>query len=151
MKIYRHSKILEIIERQEIETQEELAEELIKEGIKVTQATVSRDIRTLRLTKTPSSAGKFHYIALPLSNSPNATEDRYIRILKEGFVSIERAGHILVLKTVPGMAMASAAALDAIDWPEIAGCIAGDDTIFCAIKSEEDVTVVMEKIRRITL
>lgn len=146
MKVKRQSKIIELISRYEIETQEELADYLNKAGYRVTQATVSRDIRELKLTKVQSESGKQRYVALqhqgPLS-------DKYIRVLKDGFVSMDMAQNILVIKTVSGMAMAVAAALDAIHFHEIVGCIAGDDTILCAVRSTEDNVQVMDKIRRL--
>ncbi|MCD7735977.1 MAG: arginine repressor [Lachnospiraceae bacterium] len=147
MKIGRHAKIIDLIGRYDIETQEELAEYLKREGFQVTQATVSRDIRELKLTKLPSHDGKQRYALM----QPQSTEagERYLRVLKEGFVSMEMAQNILVVKTVSGMAMAVAAAIDAMHWSEVAGCIAGDDTIMCANRSSEDTLAVMEKIRRI--
>ncbi|MCC8047438.1 MAG: arginine repressor [Clostridiales bacterium] len=147
MKTGRQEKIMELIGKYEIETQEELAEHLKKEGFDVTQATVSRDIRKLKLTKIAADGGKQKYAP----EQPQSTEEsrRYLRVLKEGFVSMEMAQNILVVKTVSGMAMAVAAAIDAMHWQEVAGCIAGDDTILCANRSSEDTLAVMGKIRRI--
>ncbi len=147
MKTARQTKIIDLIGKYDIETQEELAEYLKKEGYEVTQATVSRDIRELKLTKIPTEDGRQRY-ALMHSQSPEAAE-RYLRVLKEGFVSMDMAQNILVVKTVSGMAMAVAAAIDAMNWPEVAGCIAGDDTIMCAIRSSEDTLAVMDKIQKI--
>ena len=133
MKVERHSKIVELIGKYEIETQEELAERLNEAGFNVTQATVSRDIRELKLTKMQSESGRQRYMVL---ESPRGTSAiKYIRILKDGYMSMDMAQNILVIKTVSGMAMAVAAALDAIQFHEIVGCIAGDDTIMCAIRS----------------
>ena len=146
MKVERHSKIVELISRYEIETQEELAEYLQKAGFTVTQATVSRDIRELRLTKVQAENGRQRYTVLHPQGEFN---DKYIRILKDGFLSMDMAQNILVIKTVSGMAMAVAAALDAIHFHEIVGCIAGDDTIMCAVRSAEDTEKVMEKIRKV--
>ena len=129
MKLERHSKIVELIGKYEIETQEELAERLNQEGYKVTQATVSRDIRELKLTKVQSENGRQRYMVM---QNQAAFSDKYIRILKDGYVSMDMAQNILVIKTVSGMAMAVAAALDEIHFHEIVGCIAGDDTIMCA-------------------
>ena len=146
MKVERHSKIVELIGKYEIETQEELAEYLTKEGFQVTQATVSRDIRELKLTKIQSESGKQRYMVL----KPQGTfSDKYIRILRDGYASMDMAQNILVIKTVSGMAMAVAAALDAIHFHEIVGCIAGDDTIMCAVRSVDDTILVMDKIRRL--
>lgn len=147
MKKERHGKIFQIISEQDIETQEELAAKLQEAGYQVTQATVSRDIRELKLTKTVAENGKQKYISPYGDNSP--MDSRYLRILKDGFVSMDMAQNILVIKTGAGLAMAVAAALDALNWWEIVGCIAGDDTIMCAIRSVEDTKKVMGKIRKI--
>lgn len=146
MKLERHSKIVELIGKYEIETQEELAERLNQEGYKVTQATVSRDIRELKLTKVQSENGRQRYMVM---QNQTAFSDKYIRILKDGYVSMDMAQNILVIKTVSGMAMAVAAALDAIHFHEIVGCIAGDDTIMCAVRSADDTILVMDKIKQL--
>ena len=146
MKVERHSKIVELIGKYEIETQEELAERLNHAGYRVTQATVSRDIRELKLSKVQSENGKQHYVVL---QNQGAFSDKYIRILRDGFLSMDMAQNMLVIKTVSGMAMAVAAALDAIHFHEIVGCIAGDDTIMCAVRSVDDTILVMDKIRKL--
>ena len=146
MKVERHSKIVELIGKYEIETQEELAERLHEAGFNVTQATVSRDIRELKLTKAPADSGKQRYMVL--QNQGNFS-DKYIRILQDGFLSMDMAQNILVIRTVSGMAMAVAAALDAIRFQEIVGCIAGDDTIMCAVRSVDDTVAVMERLKKI--
>ncbi len=146
MKVERHSKIVELIGKYEIETQEELADYLNKAGYQVTQATVSRDIRELRLSKVQAENGKQRYVVVQNSRS---FSDKYIRVLKDGFVSMDMAQNILVIKTGTGMAMAVAAALDAIHFHEIVGCIAGDDTIMCAARSVDDTILVMDKIRKL--
>ena len=149
MKVNRHAKIIELINKYHIETQEELADYLTKEGFKVTQATVSRDIRDLKLTKIPSENGKQRYALHQVTES--SMSEKYIRVLKDGYVSMDMAQNILVIKTVAGMAMAVAAALDAMKWNEVVGCIAGDDTIMCAIRSVDDTVKVMDKISKIVL
>lgn len=149
MKGNRHSKIVELINKYHIETQEELAERLNQEGFQVTQATVSRDIRDLKLTKVPVDGGRQKYAVL--KTEENELSEKYIRILRDGYVSCDMAQNILVIKTVSGMAMAVAAAIDEMHWHEVVGCIAGDDTIMCAIRGVEDTVRVMEKIRRIVL
>ena len=126
---------------------EKLAEYLNNAGFKVTQATVSRDIRDLKLTKVSVSGGRQKYV-VHRQEEPEMNE-KYIRVLRDGYVSMDKAQNILVIKTVSGMAMAVAAAVDAMKWHEVVGCIAGDDTIMCAIRTAEDTSVVMEKIRRI--
>lgn len=146
MKLERHSKIVELIGKYEIETQEDLAERLNQAGYRVTQATVSRDIRELKLTKIQGENGRQHYVVMQNQSKLN---DKYIRILRDGFVSMDMAQNILVVKTVAGMAMAVAAALDAIHFHEIVGCIAGDDTIMCAVRSVDDTILVMEKIKKL--
>ena len=149
MKIGRHAKIVDLIGKYDIETQEELAEYLKREGYRVTQATISRDIRELKLTKIATNDGRQKY-ALMQSQSSGMNE-KYLRVLKDGFVSMDMAQNILVVKTVSGMAMAVAAAIDAMHWGEVAGCIAGDDTIMCAIRTVEETAKVMDKIGRIVL
>ncbi|RHT18999.1 arginine repressor [Clostridium sp. AM33-3] len=146
MKLERHSKIVELIGKYEIETQEELAEHLKQAGYKVTQATISRDIRELKLTKVQSENGRQRYMVM---QNQTAFSDKYIRILKDGYVSMDMAQNILVIKTVSGMAMAVAAALDEIHFHEIVGCIAGDDTIMCAVRSVDDTILLMDKLKKL--
>ena len=146
MKIERHAKIIELIHEYEIETQEELAAHLNQAGYSVTQATISRDIRELNLTKVTGKSGRSHYEVL--HNSRQNLSEKYSRVLRDAFLSMDMAQNILVIKTVSGMAMAVAAALDAIHFHEIVGCIAGDDTIMCAIRSVDDTIIVMEKIKK---
>lgn len=147
MKTKRQTKMLELIKKHDIETQEELSDYLQKEGYQVTQATVSRDIRELKLTKVAMSNGRQKYAALTEANED--LSEKYTRVFRDAFVSMDMAQNILVIKTVSGMAMAVAAAVDAMNWNEVVGCIAGDDTIMCAIRTVEDTTAVMEKIRKI--
>lgn len=146
MKVSRHAKIVELIMQHDIETQEELAEYLNNAGFKVTQATISRDIRDLKLTKMSVNGGKQKYVIL---KPEEGMSEKYIRVLRDGYVSMDMAQNILVIKTVSGMAMAVAAAVDAMKWNEVVGSIAGDDTIMCAIRSVEDTVAVMDKIRKI--
>lgn len=145
MKLNRHKAIIDIINREDIETQEELALRLHESGYKVTQATVSRDIRELKLSKV-AVGGKSKYSIMQQENSD--MNDKYLRILKDGLLSMDMAQNILVLKTVSGMAMAVAAAVDALEWKEIVGCIAGDDTIMCAVRTVDDTIHVMDKIKK---
>ncbi len=147
MKSKRHAKIVDLINQYNIETQEELAERLNSEGYSVTQATVSRDIRDLKLTKVATDGGRQKYIILQAKNID--LEEKYVRIFKDGYISMEMAQNILVIKTVSGMAMAVAAALDHMNCTEIVGCIAGDDTIMCAVRSAEDTIIVIEKLQKI--
>lgn len=147
MKINRHAKILDLISRYDVETQEELAKRLNEEGFRVTQATVSRDIRELKLTKAAGSNGKQIYRVL--QSGETGMNEKYLRILRDGFLSMAMAQNILVVRTVSGMAMAVATALDAMKWPEIAGSIAGDDTVMCAVRSVDETLLVMDKIKKI--
>lgn len=147
MKISRQSKIIELINKYDIETQEELADRLMKDGYNVTQATVSRDIRELKLTKVAIDGGKQKYIVLQKSES--GMSEKYTRVLKDGFISMDMAQNIMVIKTVPGMAMAVAAALDALQYSSIVGCIAGDDTVMCAIRTIDETVAVMEKLNKL--
>ena len=149
MKTKRQAKILELIKKNNIETQEELSDYLEREGYQVTQATVSRDIRELKLTKVAVNGGRQKYVAL-MEASEDLSE-KYTRVFRDGFVSMDMAQNILVIKTVAGMAMAVAAAVDAMKWNEIVGSIAGDDTIMCAIRSVDDTVKVMDKISKIIL
>ncbi len=147
MKVSRHAKIIELISQYHIETQEELAERLNNAGFKVTQATVSRDIRDLKLTKISVNGGKQKYVVLKPED--DELNEKYVRVLNDGFISMDMAQNILVIKTVSGMAMAVAVAVDAMKWQEVVGCIAGDDTIMCAVRTVEDTKSVMDKIRKI--
>ena len=146
MKTKRHSKIVELINSYDIDTQEELAQKLEEGGFVVTQATVSRDIRDLKLSKVVTANGQQKYSLMP---KQDGISEKYVRILGEAFVSMDMAQNILVVKTVSGMAMAAAAALDSMQMSEIVGCIAGDDTIMAAIRSVDDTVVVMERIRKL--
>lgn len=147
MKTKRQSKMLELIKKHDIETQEELSDYLQKEGYQVTQATVSRDIRELKLTKVAMSNSRQKYVTL--TEGTEDLSEKYTRVFHDGFVSMDMAQNILVIKTVSGMAMAVAAALDAMHLHEIVGCIAGDDTIMCAVRSVDDTVAVMSRLRKL--
>lgn len=144
MKKVRHEKILELVRTNEIETQEELVEMLREAGYSVTQATVSRDIKLLKLTKSPIGDGRQKYTIFEPAGE--VVGEKYIRVLRDGFVSMDKAQNILVIKTVSGMAMAVAAALDALKFPEVVGSIAGDDTIMVAVRTVEDTNRLMKRI-----
>lgn len=147
MKYTRQKKILEIIESKEIETQEELSDELKKQGLNVTQATVSRDIKELRLVKTLAGDGKYKYAIL--SDQDNVLSGRLVEILKNSIVSVDYAGNILVMKTLIGSAQAAAAAIDAVGLDEIVGTIAGDDTIFLLIRDANKIEEIIEHFREL--
>ena len=144
MKTKRQRKIIELISNYDIETQEELAAKLVENGFNVTQATISRDIRELNLTKIATKGGKQKYAVQ--SSSDIVSNSKYMRVLNDGIITMDTAGNILVVKTVSGMAMAVAAALDAMQIKEILGCIAGDDTIMCVVKHAEETDRVKEHI-----
>ena len=144
MKRNRQEAILRVISQYEVETQQELAQRLKEEGFEVTQATVSRDIRDMKLSKMPTGEGHQKYVRF--HNDEKHLSGKYVNVLKEGFVSIDMAQNILVVKTVSGMAMAVAAAIDAMKYPEIVGTIAGDDTIMMAVRTVEDTKSLMNQI-----
>lgn len=146
MKIARQSKIIELIHRYNIETQEELSYLLKKAGFKVTQATISRDIRDLRLTKVTDN-GKSKYKVL--NQVDNDLTQKYVETLRNGFVFMDIAQNIIVIKTFSGMAMAVAAAIDSMDIIGIVGCIAGDDTIMCVVRTEEEAQSVMDNLNKL--
>ena len=134
MKIERHSQIIRLISQYDIETQEELAEKLNESGFQVTQATVSRDIRELKLTKISKPGGGSRYAVL--QSVDQEMSRKYTNVLRTSFQSVS------------GMAMAAAAALDEMQIPEIVGCIAGDNTLMCVARSVDEGLVLMEKIRK---
>ncbi|SHI93109.1 arginine repressor [Lutispora thermophila] len=147
MKISRHAKILEIIEDNIIETQEELAEMLKKSGINVTQATVSRDIKELRLIKVLTEDGRYKYAAMKEQDS--MLNERLYKVFAETVLSLDYSGNIIVIKTFSGAANAAAEALDAFDIKEVVGTVAGDNTIFVLVRNEESVIPVMERFKKL--
>lgn len=149
MKVSRQAKILELIAENEIETQEEIARLLNESGYNVTQATVSRDLRELKLTKVTVERGRQKYIELQQNGTENMMIDKYVKILQNGFVSVDNAMNIIVIRTVSGMAMAVAAALDALHIDGIVGSIAGDDTIMCTVRTMKDTENVIKKLHKI--
>lgn len=136
MKYSRHSKIIEIIKEYDVETQHELAELLIDSGFSVTQATVSRDIKELRLIKTLSKNGKYKYSES--NESSQLISDRFMKLYKDAVLEVDYAQNIVVVRTLTGSANAAAAAIDALKVKKIVGTIAGDDTIFLLARSEND-------------
>jgi transcriptional regulator of arginine metabolism len=147
LKTARHEKIMELIRDYQIDTQEELASRLNDAGFKVTQATVSRDIRALKMTKVSGKDGKSYYAIL--KDMPSTLTDKYTRVLNEALMSMDVGANLLVIHTVPGMAMGVGAALDALKWEEVLGCIAGDDTVMCACRTAEDAQIVMDRVKKI--
>ena len=146
MKYERHEKIKELIRDNDIETQDELAEALKCAGFDVTQATVSRDIKELKLFKASTDGNQRRYV-IP-ENKDSVSNEKYVHVLREGFVSMECACNLLVIKTVPGMAMAVCAAVDALEIDEIIGTIAGDDTIMAATAGEEQAKRLLAKLSK---
>lgn len=136
MKNSRHTKILEIINENVIETQDDLIEKLRESGFAVTQATISRDIKQLGLVKTATKSGGYKYTASKTEASGN--EIKFKNIMKETILSAQNAENIVVVKTYSGMANAAATAMDALAADEIVGSIAGDDTIFVVVRTDED-------------
>lgn len=147
MKTSRQEEILQIIEKNEIETQEELAQQLRRRGYKVTQATVSRDIKELRLIKIAGHQSAYRY-AKP-GRHEIAVNDRMIRLLSDSTVDIDYAGQMIVVKTLSGSANVAAEAIDNMNWQEVLGTIAGDNTIFIAVRNEGDGAEIAARIRKL--
>ncbi len=145
MKTVRQVAILDIIEKNDIETQEDLADALRSLGIKVTQATVSRDIKELRLLKVLTPLGTYKYATA--DKAENGLTERFIRMLAESLLSVAASGNLIVVKTLSGSANVAAEALDSLHWPELLGTIAGDNTILLIIRALEDVPTVMGRIQ----
>ncbi len=145
MKTVRQVTILDIIEKNEIETQEELADALRQRGIQVTQATVSRDIKELRLLKVLTPMGTYKYATA--DKAENGLTDRFIRMLAESVLSVAASANMIVIKTLSGSAAVAAEALDSFHWPEVLGTIAGDNTIFMVVRTIEEVQTVVERIQ----
>lgn len=145
MKSVRQVTILEIIDENDIETQEELADALRQRGIRVTQATVSRDIKELRLLKVLTPQGTYKYATADKAES--GLSDRFIRMLKESVVSVTAAGNMIVVKTLSGSASVACEALDTFRWAEVLGSIAGENNIFMVIRSLEEVPMIVGRIQ----
>lgn len=139
----RHIKIREIITNNDIETQDDLVFALKSAGYNVTQATVSRDIKELHLIKVPLSDGRYKY-SLPADQRFNPLQ-KLKRHLIDAFVRIDSAGHLLVMKTLPGNANAIAALIDNLDWEDIVGTVCGDDTILIICRKEEDTEIISNR------
>ncbi len=143
MKSVRHAMILDIIESMDIETQEELADELRARGIVVTQATVSRDIKELRLLKVLSDNGGYKYATV--DKAEKGLSERFIRIFSESALSMQCAENLIVIKTLSGSANAAGEAVDSLRWSEIVGSLAGDNTLLVIVKDKEHVQSVMDR------
>lgn len=147
MKSRRHFAIRDILASEHIETQEGLCEALGKRGYDVTQATVSRDIKELRLIKIPDQNG-YHY-ALPDTHSPKGSYERLKRVFKDSVIKLDYSENIIIIKTLPGTAQPVGSVIDAMDNPHILGNVAGDDTIFVLIKPIETVLTILNDFRSI--
>lgn len=146
MKAKRHAIITKLINSYEVETQEELAKLLSAEGFSVTQATVSRDIKELRLIKVLTPDGTYKYATVEKAESD--MQERFIRLFSNCVVTICNAGNIIVLKTLAGSAAVAAEAIDSSNWPEIAGTIAGDNTIFVAVREAKAVPDIIKRFQK---
>ena len=146
MKGLRHAKIKEIVDQQAVETQEDLADALRQHGIEVTQATVSRDIKELMLIKVPAGDGGYRY-AFPSEQGMILSQSRMERTFRDSVTSIGASENIIVMRTLPGTAQAVAYTIDYVEWPEILGTVAGDDTIFVVVTAKELVETVVAKFR----
>lgn len=146
MKFNRHGKILEIINKEDIETQEDLADILKKSGMEVTQATVSRDIKELKLTKVLASNNKYKYASI--NHSENYNSNKLVNIFSQTVTHVENVGNFIVVKTLPGSAPAAAEAIDSLKFEGIVGTIAGDNTIFIIIRTLEQSEELLQRIRK---
>ncbi len=146
MKNLRQEKILELIKVYDIETQEDLADKLIQSGFSVTQATVSRDIRALKLVKSATQNGGYKYVQPHVAAN---TQPRLSLALSESVTSIDFAGNLVVIKTYPGMAQPIATCVDAYHSQDILGCVAGDDSILVVIRDASNAELIAETIRNL--
>lgn len=146
LKSRRQRLILQIIRDQAISTQEEMAQALQAEGVSVTQATVSRDIRELQLVKVPAADGGYQY-AIPEDASPAHTRERLARVLRDCLIDIAYSENIIVVKTLTGTASAAAEAIDRMGWPQIIGSVAGDNTVLVVVRPREAVTEVISRLQ----
>lgn len=149
MKTKRHSKILELIQQYNIDTQEELLRRLREEGYDVTQATVSRDIKELRLIKTLANDGKYKYATGKLET--NDISAKFFTLFANSVLSVEFAGNMVVIKSMSGMAQAVCAALDSMHWEGVVGTLAGEDTIFIVMRSENSAINMVSELKRLLM
>jgi transcriptional regulator of arginine metabolism len=146
MKVTRHSKILEIINSKDIETQEELAEELRVSGMNVTQATVSRDIKELKLIKVLSDSGKYKYATI--IHTESFLSNKLMNIFSQTVIGVENVNNFVVIKTISGSASAAAEAIDSLNFDGIAGTIAGDNTIFVMTRDNDKAQNITQKMKK---
>jgi transcriptional regulator of arginine metabolism len=148
MKTLRHQKIREIIENRSVQTQEELADLLRQEGIDVTQATVSRDIKELMLIKIPTGDGVYKY-GFPLDQNVIYSQSRMERIFRDSVTNIDYSENLIVIRSLPGTAQSIASTVDNVRWTEILGTVAGDDTLLVIVKPREAVHTVLERFHNL--
>jgi transcriptional regulator of arginine metabolism len=146
MKITRHAKILEIINSRDVETQEDLAEELKKSGMNVTQATVSRDIKELKLIKVLADDGNYKYATIVHTES--FLSNKLINIFSQTVISVENIDKFVIIKTMTGSAAAAAEAIDTLNFEGIAGSVAGDNTIFVLARNPEKAEIITQKMKK---
>ncbi|MDD3401199.1 MAG: arginine repressor [Eubacteriales bacterium] len=146
MKTKRHAIILKVITSQNVETQEELANILSTQGFSVTQATVSRDIKELRLIKVLTSEGRYKYATVEKAESD--LQERFIRLFANCVISVTSASNLIVVKTMAGSASVAGEAIDSLKWTEIAGSIAGDNTIFVAVRDGKNVQELVKRFQK---
>ncbi|MGI6670838.1 MAG: arginine repressor [Christensenellales bacterium] len=147
MKSSRQTAILSLVEQQDIRTQEELAEKLRERGISVTQGTVSRDIKELRLLKVMSEGGGYKYATA--DRAEHGISERFVRMFVDSVISINYSGNIVVIRTLAGSANVAGEAIDNMRWSEILGTLSGDNTIFVVTRTPEDAPNVVERFREI--
>lgn len=147
MKSTRQAAILNLIDRHDIKTQKELAEKLRVQGFNVTQATVSRDIKEMRLLKVLSGLGDYKYATA--DQAEHSVSERFVRMFVDSVISIEPAGNIIVIKTLAGSANVAGEAIDSMRWPEIVGTLSGDNTIFVIVHDPQDADLVVKKFNEI--
>lgn len=147
MKAKRQALIREIVEGQNIQTQEELADALRRHGLNVTQATVSRDIKEMHLLKVLAEDGSYRYATM--DKEEQGTSDRLIRMLADSVLELSSANNLIVIRTLSGSAHVAGEAVDSLRWPEVLGTIAGDNTILVIVRSNEEVATVIDRFRSI--
>lgn len=146
MRYSRQNMVLELIESNEIETQEQLCQLLRESGYNVTQATVSRDIKELQLVKKLSSSGRYKYVQ---SKDEGPISGRFVKIFKETITSVEAAGNMVVIKTLSGCGSAAAEAIDSLGIEHLVGSVAGDNTILIVIDDEKNVSEIVDKFKEL--
>jgi len=147
VKARRHQRILDIVRSKPIQTQEDLSAELARDGMSVTQATISRDIKELRLVKAPVGDGSYRY-TVPVDRNIDDINRRIERVFREAVISVEDSDNIVVIKTLEGAAQAIGAIVDDLDWPEVVGSLAGDDTIFVVVKPADKALEIMARFNK---